>query len=220
LSESEVLAYARKQRHAKLLEKIRNSIGLSVSELAELEEYEIEADMPKTKPIPGKTKIASVEQRYELFAREYVKDFNATQAAIRAGYSKKTANPQAARLLTIVSVLEKIEKYKAKAVKTAELSLASVLEETKKLAFSNIGRYIEFNSSGIKVNDSSALNMDELACIAEVSEHAVTKKRKSIKFKLHDKAKALNTLLEYFKDMPGTGPEERKVIRMPLQIKK
>ncbi|MDX8348559.1 terminase small subunit [Cognatiyoonia sp. IB215446] len=34
------------------------------------------------------------------FAREYIIDFNATQAAIRAGYSKKTAGPQGARLLS------------------------------------------------------------------------------------------------------------------------
>lgn len=33
------------------------------------------------------------------FCEEYMIDLNATQAAIRAGYSPKTANEQAARLL-------------------------------------------------------------------------------------------------------------------------
>ena len=38
------------------------------------------------------------------FCQEYVLDLNATQAAIRAGYSKKTANEQGARALAKVSV--------------------------------------------------------------------------------------------------------------------
>ena len=44
----------------------------------------------------------------ERFCHEYVKDLNATAAAKRAGYSKKTAASQAARLLTIVNVLERV----------------------------------------------------------------------------------------------------------------
>ncbi|KTT62836.1 terminase small subunit, partial [Sphingomonas endophytica] len=42
------------------------------------------------------------------FAEEYLVDLNATQAAIRAGYSKATANEQGARLLANASVAEAI----------------------------------------------------------------------------------------------------------------
>lgn len=42
--------------------------------------------------------------KQEAFCREYLIDLNGTQAAIRAGYSKRTANEQAARLLANVSV--------------------------------------------------------------------------------------------------------------------
>ena len=42
--------------------------------------------------------------KQELFVAEYLVDLNATQAAIRAGYSEKTANEQSARLLAKVSV--------------------------------------------------------------------------------------------------------------------
>ncbi|ENG5503925.1 terminase small subunit, partial [Yersinia enterocolitica] len=38
--------------------------------------------------------------KQELFCREYLKDLNATQAAIRAGYSEKTAQVQSSRLLS------------------------------------------------------------------------------------------------------------------------
>ena len=42
--------------------------------------------------------------KQQRFVEEYLIDLNATQAAIRAGYSAKTANEQGARLLANVSV--------------------------------------------------------------------------------------------------------------------
>lgn len=48
--------------------------------------------------------------KQERFVQEYLVDLNATQAAIRAGYSAKTANEQGARLLTNVSVRSAIQK--------------------------------------------------------------------------------------------------------------
>lgn len=56
--------------------------------------------------------MAKLTDKQELFAREYLKDLNATQAAIRAGYSEKTANEQGARLLANVSVAKRIAELK------------------------------------------------------------------------------------------------------------
>lgn len=47
--------------------------------------------------------------KQKAFIEEYLKDFNATQAAIRAGYSEKTARSQGHRLLTNVDVSEAIQ---------------------------------------------------------------------------------------------------------------
>ena len=67
------------------------------------------------------------------FVQEYLKDLNGTQAAIRAGYSKKTANEQAARLLANASVQAAVtkgrEKLAAKAEVTAERVLNGLLAE-------------------------------------------------------------------------------------------
>ena len=51
--------------------------------------------------------------KQKRFCDEYLVDLNATQAANRAGYSKRTANEQGARLLTNVSVQEYIKKRMA-----------------------------------------------------------------------------------------------------------
>ncbi|HEN5126770.1 TPA: terminase small subunit [Klebsiella quasipneumoniae] len=64
-----------------------------------------------------------------LFVAEYLKDNNATQAAIRAGYSKKTANEQGARLLAKVSIAQAIaQQQKASIVRTLG-SADEVLEQ-------------------------------------------------------------------------------------------
>lgn len=54
--------------------------------------------------------MARMTAKQKRFCDEYLIDLNATQAAIRAGYSKKTANEQGARLLANVSVQEYIQK--------------------------------------------------------------------------------------------------------------
>lgn len=46
--------------------------------------------------------------RQERFCQEFIKDGNGTQSAIRAGYSKRTANEQSVRLLANISVKNRI----------------------------------------------------------------------------------------------------------------
>lgn len=49
-------------------------------------------------------------EKYALFAKYYIIRFNITEAAIRAGYSEKTAHSQGSRLLKNVKVQEAIAK--------------------------------------------------------------------------------------------------------------
>lgn len=95
---------------------------------------------PKTrKPAPkankgagatSATKEQALEPRQQRFVEEYLIDLNATQAAIRAGYSERTANEQGARLLANVSVRSAIsEAQKERSERTgitADLALKEV----------------------------------------------------------------------------------------------
>lgn len=65
--------------------------------------------------------------KQEAFVREYLIDLNATQAAIRAGYSERTANEQGARLLANASVRSHIEQAKAKRATRTEIDADWVL---------------------------------------------------------------------------------------------
>lgn len=73
--------------------------------------------------------------KQESFAREYTIDGNATQAAIRAGYSAKTAYSAGQRLLSNVEVRATINRTRAACAERVELTVASVT--TKLLALSD-----------------------------------------------------------------------------------
>lgn len=69
------------------------------------------------------------------FVEQYIIDLNGTQAAIRAGYSPRTANEQAARLLTKVSVRSALtEAMKARENRT-HITQDRVLQELARIAF-------------------------------------------------------------------------------------
>jgi len=73
-----------------------------------------------------------------LFVKEYLVDMNGTQAAIRAGYSERTANEQASRLLANASIREAVaENSKARAAKvdiTAEYVLQTIKNTIERCA--------------------------------------------------------------------------------------
>lgn len=135
-------------------------------------------------------KLTPKQQR---FVDEYLIDMNATQACIRAGYSEKNAHKIASELLGKTGVSEAIEaKRKRLEIKT-EITAEKVLQEYAKIAFSNIGEFVDWNNGGIILKPSSELTKEQLACVSEVSE-SKTKFDTTVKFKLHDKLNALHKL--------------------------
>lgn len=76
--------------------------------------------------------------RQVRFVQEYVKDFNATQAAIRAGYSERTAQEQSSRLLSNVMVKGAIERRMAQIAAIAEVDAALVVRELLEVATADV----------------------------------------------------------------------------------
>jgi len=71
--------------------------------------------------------------KQEQFCLEYLIDLNATQAAIRAGYSEKTARQAAARLLSNVNIENRIVGLKNKRSARTEIGADYVLERHKEI---------------------------------------------------------------------------------------
>ena len=69
------------------------------------------------------------DNQYKLFAQEYIKDLNATRAAIAAGYSEKTATMQGSRLLTHDKVKQLIQENMSKREERTEITADNVLKD-------------------------------------------------------------------------------------------
>jgi len=77
----------------------------------------------------------ALNDKQQRFVDEYLKDLNATQAAIRAGYSAKTALQQGPRLLGNVGVQSAVQEAMAKRQARTNITQDRVLQELARLAF-------------------------------------------------------------------------------------
>ncbi len=77
--------------------------------------------------------MASLTAKQARFVEEYLIDLNATQAAIRAGYSEATARSIGAENLTKPDILEAIIEAKAKRSERTEITQDYVLKNIKKI---------------------------------------------------------------------------------------
>ncbi|EPB6201564.1 terminase small subunit [Escherichia coli] len=71
--------------------------------------------------------MAKLTDKQELFAREFIVDLNATQAAIRAGYSEKSSRNQGARMMANDDILDRIAELKAERNEQVGVDAAYVL---------------------------------------------------------------------------------------------
>ena len=128
--------------------------------------------------------------RQEKFCYEYVIDLNATQAALRAGYSEKTAYSSGSRLLKDVEIQNFIQTLQADLEKTAGITALKVLKEHKKIAFSDTSMIRE---GWMTLKAYKELPKEIKDCIQEVATRE-TKYGNEIKIKFYDKQKSLDSI--------------------------
>ena len=136
------------------------------------------------------------------FVDEYLVDFNVTQAAIRAGYSKRSAHVTGAETLRNPKVAAEIARRQRDLQVRTEVSQDRVVRELMRVAFADMADYAQVqpysvvNEDGIEVvkqlvtfTKTSALTDDQRAAIANIKQGA-----NGIEVKLWDKLKALELL--------------------------
>lgn len=77
--------------------------------------------------------MAKLTDKQELFAREFIKDLNATQAAIRAGYSERSSRNQGARMMANDDILQRIAELKSDRSERTQIDADYVLRQAVKL---------------------------------------------------------------------------------------
>jgi len=131
--------------------------------------------------------------RQRAFVAEYLTDLNATQAAIRAGYSPQTAEQQGARLLKNVKVASAVQAELAKRSERTRLKADAVIEELRWIAFANISDYVAWNHEKVIFLNSQKMAPEALSAVAQVSYD----RNGGVQVKLHDKIAALDKLMKH-----------------------
>ena len=103
-------------------------------------------------------------KKQKRFIEEYLIDLNATQAAIRAGYSPDTAEQIGYQLLQKTSVSDDIARAMAERSKRTGINQDRVLLELARIGFAKITDVMDPTTAQIKENASE----DDLACIQSV----------------------------------------------------
>lgn len=144
--------------------------------------------------------------KQQRFVEEYLVDLNATQAAIRAGYSEKTAGAIGAENLTKPEISAAIAAKREELAKNCAVSAERVIRELALIGFANMKDYLSITSGGDPFIDLSNLTRDQAAAIAEVTVEDFTEGRgddardvRRVKFKLADKKGALVDLGRHLK---------------------
>lgn len=131
------------------------------------------------------------------FIDEYLTDLNATQAAIRAGYSARTADKIGPELLGKTRVSETLAARMQARERRTEITQDRVLLELSRLAFFDIRKIYEPDGSLKKVTD---LDDDTAAAIAGIEAIEVDTDGRLVvtkKFKFSDKNAALTNAMRH-----------------------
>ena len=142
-------------------------------------------------------KAPELTGKQRLFVAEYLIDFNATRAAKEAGYSLRTAQQIGSKNMLKHVVKEAIDKAIRARLERAKMDADEVLRELARIAGSDILSYVSFSAAGVGVRNSSELTRDEARALSEVSETVNAQGQRSVKFKTHDKMRALDLLAKH-----------------------
>jgi phage terminase small subunit len=111
--------------------------------------------VPATDDVAKEGLIMALTDKQQRFVDEYLIDLNATQAAIRAGYSQKTAQEQASRLLSNVMVSKAIEEAKKARESRTEVTQDWVVHEMVEQYKVANQRVPKFSFGGDQVTDEN-----------------------------------------------------------------
>ncbi|PHD98833.1 terminase [Bacillus wiedmannii] len=178
-------------------------------------------------------------EKERLFCLYYVKYFNGTQAALKAGYSKDGAHVQASRLLRRERVSSYIKELKGELVGNIFVEAMDVLNEYIKIAFADIKNYVAFGQREVELEPEERTTVDEegnktsefvtetrMMKFVDLAESdmvdgsiitEVKQGRDGISIKLADKMKALDKLSLYFDLFPDNFKRKVDEERLHMQ---
>ncbi|MDF2652792.1 MAG: phage terminase, small subunit, family [Paenibacillus sp.] len=177
-------------------------------------------------------------EKQRLFCLYYVKSFNQTMAAIKAGYAPDSAHVEGSRLIRNAKVAAHIRKIKGKMHQELFIDAMDVLNKYIQIAFADITDYVEFGNremtkkeivdhdgDGNPVFDESTesysfVDLKDSNCVDGSLINEVKQGRDGVSIKLADKMKALDMLSKYFDLLSKTQQEKLKSEKIKAETAK
>lgn len=140
----------------------------------------------------------SLTKKQRVFIEEYLQCWNATEAALRAGYSERTARQQGSRLLTNVDISKEIEKR----IREKAMSADEVLLRLGDMARGDFGDFMDIESMSFNLALEKAREQGKTHLIKKVKQRTTITQKKDgdeeenhwIELELHDSQTALDKL--------------------------
>lgn len=136
--------------------------------------------------------MRALTPRQARFVDEYLIDLNATQAAIRAGYSQHTAGKIGGQLLGKTGVQRAIHARQAVLQERVGIRQERVLAALAAIAFADIGNYVESDEAGERLRPLSTLTHAQRLALADVKQYS-----NGFRLRLHSKLHALDLLARH-----------------------
>ncbi len=193
-----------------------------------------------TEKVTPQNEPEELTEKQKLFAEIYVRNFNATQAAIKAGYSPRSAFVEGCRLLKHVKVRAYVEELKAARKATLLVSVDDIVERYMRIAFADMTDFVEFGQEEIPIMtkegpiiirdpDTGAEEMFKQSVnVVKFKDHdqvdgglicEIKTSRQGTSIKLENRQKALDWLSEFF-DMNPEHKYKRAHDEKKLQLER
>lgn len=138
----------------------------------------------------------ALSNQQDLFCAEYANCHNATEAAEKAGYSKKTAYSQGNRLLKNAEIRSRVSEYEKAAYEAIGVTAEKVARELARIAFADATAYaqVEDTEEGqmVRLTPTKELTADQRAAIS-----CIKQGKFGIEVQTYDKTKALELIGRY-----------------------
>ena len=157
----------------------------------------------------------ALSKRYSIFCAEYIIDLNGKRAATNAGFSPKTAEQQASRLLSNVKVQEEIQRLMTERMKRLGYDADQTLINVSKFANYDIRDIVEIDTETLKGAYRKDILSGEFVPIEDAKEtiirikelddinaHLITKLKQGkygLELEFPDRLKANDLLMKHFK---------------------
>lgn len=166
-----------------------------------------------------------LNERQKRFCEEYVIDLNATKAAERAGYAKKTSYSMGHELLKKPEIQAFVGDLRKKQQERCEVTADRIVNELARVAFANTTDFVSIQDIEVKKGRKKVtmrvpvfeltedIPEDKRAAIAEIS----ASDSGGTRIKTHDKVKALELLGKHLGVFEKDNNQKKQVFKVTLK---